>query len=563
MQHFMRILRIIISTCHCRGFYRLGLIMVFILASASGRHVLATQINYKISGSMPAYGNVKSNPSFILSPDGMYVLYLADPETDEAYYLYRGSVDGSSQPLRLSQLVPPDRSIINFDISPDSKHVIYRGDQDTVGVTELYSVSINSGVIIKLNDTLVASGDAGYFYISPDSSRVVYRADQDTDTMDELYSVAITGGPVTKLNGTLPPGGDVNYISLSISPDSKRVVYLADQDTDNIQELYSVPITGGDSVKLNGVLIDQGDVGSFLISPDGQYVVYWADQEVDGTHELYTVPIAGGPAIKINGPLVTGGEIFNFQISPDGQRVVYIADQLIDNTIEIFSVPITGGQVIKLNNPLAAGTGVIDANFFISHDSNIVVFLVGSGGVSRTQEIYSVPISGGTPVKINDPVVEFGDIVDFSLSISPDNKYVAYTASQDDPGVKELYAVALDGSSSTKLNDPMVPGGEVYSGQPVTISPDGKLIVYIADQDINNVNELYAVPLTGGPVTKLSHENAWVNYRFKISPNGKRVVYSAEDRTTFQFELFGVNLPSTGSSLLLMLPALLSGQVQN
>ena len=38
------------------------------------------------------------------------------------------------------------------------------------------------------------------FRISPDSSRMVYVADQDTNRVNELYSVALGGGTVTKLN---------------------------------------------------------------------------------------------------------------------------------------------------------------------------------------------------------------------------------------------------------------------------------------------------------------------------------------------------------------------------
>ncbi len=68
---------------------------------------------------------------------------------------------------------------------------------------------------------------------------MVYLADQDTDNVFELYSVPI-GGPATagiKLNGTLVAGGDVSP-GFQISPDSGRVLYIADQDTDNVFELY-------------------------------------------------------------------------------------------------------------------------------------------------------------------------------------------------------------------------------------------------------------------------------------------------------------------------------------
>ena len=46
----------------------------------------------------------------------------------------------------------------------------------------------------QISGEMVAGGDAWIHQISADSSRVVYRADQDTDEVDELYSVSIYGG---------------------------------------------------------------------------------------------------------------------------------------------------------------------------------------------------------------------------------------------------------------------------------------------------------------------------------------------------------------------------------
>ena len=92
--------------------------------------------------------------------------------------------------------------------------------------------------MIKLNSPLVTGGNVRDFSISPNSSRVVYSADQDTDGVGELYSVPIGGGTVTELNSPLVAGGSV--YRFSISPDSSRVVYSADQDTDGMFELYGV-----------------------------------------------------------------------------------------------------------------------------------------------------------------------------------------------------------------------------------------------------------------------------------------------------------------------------------
>ena len=188
------------------------------------------------------------------------------------------------------------------------------------------------------------------FLISADSTRVVYRVDQDTDGVYELYSVPISGGPAVKLNGTLPTGGDV--WEFAVSPDSTRVVYFADQDADGVYELYSVPISGGTAVKLNDTLVTGGGVLDFAVSADSTRVVYRADQDSYNVIELYSVPIAGGTVAKLNDALVTYGNVYNtdyiedstvcWWISPDSSRVTYIADQEIDEVRNLYSVPISG-----------------------------------------------------------------------------------------------------------------------------------------------------------------------------------------------------------------------------
>jgi dipeptidyl aminopeptidase/acylaminoacyl peptidase len=238
--------------------------------------------------------------------------------------------------IKLSGPLANEGDVWNFQVSPDGSRVVYRADQDTDDVDELYSVPLAGGSPVKLNSPLVSGGDVSFFRISPDSSRVVYQADQDTDDVWELYSVPLDGGSPVKLNGSLVSGGDIPDLDFQVSPDSSRVVYRADQDTDGVWELYSVPLAGGSPVKLNGSLVSGGDVWSFQVSPDSSRVVYNADQNTDDVDELYSVPLAGGSPVKLNGSLVSGGGVWSFQVSPDSSRVVYRAEQDTVGVLELY-----------------------------------------------------------------------------------------------------------------------------------------------------------------------------------------------------------------------------------
>ena len=152
-----------------------------------------------------------------------------------------------------------------------------------------------------------------------------------------------------KLSGSMPDYGDVRNWTAgesAISQDGRYVVFVADRDNDEMTELYSVPLTGGEPVRLNSPLTNGGNVSRFYISPDSQWVVYMADQEQDGRDELYSVPVGGGSATKINAPLVTGGDVTSFRITPNSQGVVYLADQDENDRVELYSNYMTGGTPV-------------------------------------------------------------------------------------------------------------------------------------------------------------------------------------------------------------------------
>jgi Tol biopolymer transport system component len=199
-----------------------------------------------------------------------------------------------------------------FKFSPDGTQVVYHADQDTDDVLELYLVDVATpGVSIKLSDTLIAGGNTSFdFVFSPHGTRLIYSADQDTDEVRELYLVD-TAAPGTsmKVNESFVAGGQLAFI-FAVSPDGAQIVYGAEQDTDDVRELYLVDsATPGASIKLSAPLVAGGNAGGFLFSPDGTQVVYFADQDTDGVGELYLVDTAApGVSTKLNGEIAAGAE---------------------------------------------------------------------------------------------------------------------------------------------------------------------------------------------------------------------------------------------------------------
>lgn len=543
-----------------------------VLESLEDRRLLSTT---RLDNPEAIAGDVTN---YRVSPDGEFGVYIAD--ATDAGVLELHSVQFSSGTVtKLNAPLAPGGDVVRFQIAPDSSRVVYEADQDVRDVVELYSVPIAGGLPTKLNGELVEGGNIGrpsfrtgfpHFAISQDSTQVVYLADQETDEVFELFGVPLSGGSSTKLNGALTSGGDVN-LGFQVSPDSSRVVYVANQDSANSFELYSAPLSGGGSTKLNDALASGGNVAAdgfeifevFRISPDSNRVVYLADQETNDVTELFSVPLAGGGSTKVSGALTDGGDVGRegfftgrgdfgvFRISPDSSRVVYLADQLVDGKFELFSGPILGGEVVKLNGDLTS-FGTVKAGFEVSPDSARVVYRADQESLG-VNELYSVPLAGGDETRLNGDLVTGGS-VDFTapflldeplFTIAPDSSRVIYLADQETEGVQELFSTPLTGGDSVKLNGELPEGGEV-DFRVRGISPSSSTVVYRADQNAVRFPELFSVPIAGGATTQLTPAGAVADFEFL--PNGTQVVYRASPDTPGVSELFRVSTNGENAS---------------
>ena len=314
-----------------------------------------------------------------ISPDGLFVVYRHDAVVDNAREVWSVPVVGGD-PVRLSGLLAADTTLAEFAIAPDSQTVVYSAPQDTVSAVELYSSPIAGpeGSWTRLNPPLVAGGSVLFFEIAPGSDRVAFVADVQTDGIDDVWSVPIGGGTAIRLRPAITlVGSGVSQFSTKprISSDGQRVVFRANFSDLAAQELWSARLDGtGSVVKLNAALVGGGDVTSFAISPDGSRAVYIADQAIDESFTLYSVPITGDTPTRLSAAVIpSGGDVLDSAVSPDSTRVVYRADHTVDTRDELYSVPLAGGTPTKLNGVIVPADGDV-GSFRISPDSSRVVY---------------------------------------------------------------------------------------------------------------------------------------------------------------------------------------------
>jgi hypothetical protein len=396
-----------------------------------------------------------------ISPDSARVLYTVhagtgqpgDPQRNELY-----SVPIAGPASARVMLAADISTAVRVRVSPDSGKVVFAPpERDRLQVVPIAGPA---SAAERLTDTFAAGGKVGELGISANSRSVVYRADQVAAGVNELYRVPLTlspapDPPTTRLNGPLAAGGDVAEFTLA--SDNSRAVYRADQDTDEVHELYSVRLGGAGRVKLNRTLPAGWDVRSpheepgegdlpARILPDGSRVVYeigFVDPDMRIFRQIYSVPIAGPGSASArldHPPLIPPGQIYalDYKLSADSSRVVYtMVDDLGEPNLRTFRLasvsaagPASDGRVLAP----PTNSGYIYAP---SPDSGRVAYI----HLGAKNNLFSVPIAGGASVQLNGT-----DNVGAFLRISATSTRAVYDATTATGPA--LFSTPLDGNGT-------------------------------------------------------------------------------------------------------------------
>lgn len=412
---------------------------------------------------------------------------------------------------------------LTLDVSTTvtDRWLAWAGDTRVDAVIDVVLVPLPPSPVnpVVVNPTAVggsATATANAVAFSPDGTKLAYIGDYLSLGLDEVFMVDISGqapGMPVRVNGTLVAGGVAT--GLRWSPDSTRIAYVAEQDTDGVIELYVVDVSGGapgPSQKVNGPLIAAGDVilSSVQWSPAGDRIGYLADAAVDGQDELFVATVSAtgvpGTAHRVNGALPSGTDVnARWLWTPNGTRVVYEAPQT-GTVTEVFLVDVSGampGAPMRVNGTLVAGgaVGTVATDVAVSFDGSWVSY-VADQDTDNVEEVYVVNISGatpGVPNKVSGVMPSFGDNI--NLKWSPTANRLVYCADQQTSGVYEIFLVNISGgvaSAPLKIHPTFPSFGRVAAGaDEILWSPDGNWVAYRADTAVDNAFEVEAVNVSG------------------------------------------------------------------
>jgi dipeptidyl aminopeptidase/acylaminoacyl peptidase len=117
---------------------------------------------------------------------------------------------------------------------------------------------------------------------------------------------------------------------------------------------------------------------------------------------------------------------------------------------------------------------------------------------------------------------------DDNSSSNPVSNSIAtvFLAKENNTTATQLYGSTLDGASIVRLSGNLVSGGNVVD---FAISPDGRFVAYLADQETKGQFELYTVPVGGGTVINISRQSGTTLkvLEFAWAPNSSRIAFRA------------------------------------
>jgi uncharacterized protein with WD repeat len=506
------------------------------------------------------------------------VVFIADKDNDEVFELYVSLNDGETI-LKLSGTMVLNGDVIDFKISPEGTRVAYLADQDTDGVIELYVNDINGGTPVKVSGVLVFGGNVelqelpppnppftfDVFNWSPNSNWIAYIADQESDAVYELFVSTPDGTSNFKVSGSLVGNGDL--IDFEWAPDSSRIAYRADGDANGVHELYtttpSIPPTpnkvsniapGNGNVIVPKPFPDDNDpvfgtlhLDAFEWAPDSTMIAYVADGIINETHELFTVP-PDGSASPTEVSAISGSpfDVMEFKWAPDSSRIAYRADQNADKIFELFTGTPDGSDNDQVSGALVANGDVLE--FAWAPNSSLIAYTADQDTNDAFELYTSPPDSNIGNVKASfAPLVAGGNVQQFEWA--PNSSLITYLADQDTDNVDELYTAPPDGSDNDEVSalDPMaIPGSDVFS---FGWAPDSSRVAYIADQDSDNLRELYSALPDGSVNDKVSGplQLSGRVFEFAWTPNSSRIAYRADQDLDFVDEIYSSQPDGSGN----------------
>jgi Tol biopolymer transport system component len=307
---------------------------------------------------------------------------------------------------------------------PGWKSLLFISNRD--GGRDIYQVALaRSGQPVR-DATRVTTGlNAAAVSVSTDGRRLAYAAFTETSN---VWMLPIPNSDVASVSQAQPLTTGIQVVeNFDISPDATWIVF--DSDRGGTQQLYRLPITGGEVEQLTS-----GAEPAFVpsISPDGREIVYHGFR--DGRRQVFVVPAEGGTPSQ-----VTAGSEHHWsaQWSPDGRRLTLMTG-IPSRETDVVSRDTGGRWGAPRTLVRNAGTGVW------SPDGRSVLMGLETGG---QWSLVIVPAAGGASrVIVPQSDLAVGSAVSYKWS--EDGRFIFYLSQNPADRSTGIWRVPAAGGAS-------------------------------------------------------------------------------------------------------------------
>ena len=400
-------------------------------------------------------------------------------------------------------------------LTADGGKILYTSDHVGAGYQSIYLKTFPEGEAVKINVPAAPQGVFWSAWYSSEFDRVLcsWTSSGSSLPIRQLYSAPADGGPAVVLNPFYPVSAVRRY---SVSEENGRVVYASDQESRELFHLYSVPIDGGEILKLTDrpVLVPSDYQQPFEISDGGGYALYRSLSETRQVN-LHRVALAGGPPAMVNLPLAEGQVVEDFEASGDGSSIAFVIKDFESSESLLYVVPADGSSNPVLLHSVSDDADIVGLTQ--SPDGSWVLFR-SDNDEEPGFHLYSCEVENGTVARLS-PALD-GWIVD--SSILPNGRVLMHMGSHD---LALAFSNQIGGGDLMELTSDLEQ--DVTLSRKLTrVSPDGHIVVMVVVDEITRMSSLYSFDFRSNSLKRIDRAipGSSVGY-LRMSPDGGRVVY--------------------------------------
>ena len=302
------------------------------------------------------------------APDSSRIVYQGQQDFADRTEVYTVRPDGTDH-----RKVSIDLSQGGFSVapawSPDSTRIVYQADPDGLDRSEVIVVNADGSETVRINGPLNAGQRSGSPAWSPDGTSLMYLSNEDgsADTFD-IFTTSPDGLNNTKVNVPLVVSGGPRFAAWS--PDSTRIAYFGAAVDADVFELYTVRPDGSESLRVSGPMVAGGSVYTipgFVDPPrwssDSSRILYSADQETDELIEMFTVRTDASENLKLSPTFGPTESLFDFgkEWSHDSSAVAFLGEIDATGERELYIATADGVTIEKVSGTLPVGGSVLFA----------------------------------------------------------------------------------------------------------------------------------------------------------------------------------------------------------